>query len=50
MAAPKPLVGPAAIKELQRQVSPKGVAAAEAKARAAIDKKYGNKSTATKRK
>ena len=37
---PKGLTGAAAIAELQRQVSPKGVAAAEAKARAAIAKKY----------
>ena len=42
---PKPLTGAAAIKELQRQVSPAGVKLAELKARAATDKKYGNKST-----
>ena len=37
---PKQLTGAAAIAELQRQVSPKGVAEAEAKARKAIEKKY----------
>ena len=36
----KPLTGAGAIKEIQRQTSPKGVAAAEAQARAAIAKKY----------
>ena len=36
----KPLTGAAAIKEIQLQTSPKGVAAAEAQARAAIAKKY----------
>lgn len=41
MPTPKPLVGTAAIKELQRQVSPAGVAAAEAKARKAVEKKNG---------
>ena len=35
------LTGPAAIAELQRQVSPKGVAKAEAKAKQAIYEKYG---------
>jgi len=35
-----PLTGAAAVKEAQRQVSPKGVAQAEAAARAAIDKQY----------
>jgi hypothetical protein len=37
----KPLTGPAAIAELQRQVSPKGVAQAEAAAQKAIYDKYG---------
>ena len=37
---PKALTGPAAVAALQKQVSPKGVAAAEAQARKAIDKKY----------
>jgi hypothetical protein len=37
---PKALTGPAAIAALQKQVSPKGVAAADAAARKAIDKKY----------
>jgi hypothetical protein len=37
---PKQLTGAAAIAELQRQVSPKGVAKAEADARKAIEKKY----------
>jgi hypothetical protein len=48
MAAPKPkpkptptLKGKAAIKELQKQTSKKGVAAMEKKAGAALDKKYG---------
>jgi hypothetical protein len=36
----KPLRGPAAIKELQRQVSPKGVKKSESDAKKAIDKKY----------
>ena len=36
----KPLAGAAAIKEIQRQTSPKGVAQAEAQARAAIEKQY----------
>jgi hypothetical protein len=36
----KPLTGGAAIKEIQRQTSPKGVAQAEAQARAAIEKQY----------
>ena len=36
----KTLTGPAAIAELQRQVSPKGVKKAEANAKKAIDKKY----------
>jgi len=36
----KPLTGPAAVAELKKQVSPKGVAAAEAKARKAIEAKY----------
>jgi hypothetical protein len=35
-----PLTGAAAVKEAQRQVSPKGVAQAEAQARAAIEKQY----------
>jgi hypothetical protein len=34
------LIGPAAVAELQRQVSPKGVKKAEAGAKKAIDKKY----------
>ena len=37
---PKPLTGPAAIAELQRQVSPAGVKKAEANAKKAIAKKY----------
>jgi len=37
---PKPPVGAAAIKAYQEQVSPKGMASAEAKARKALDKKY----------
>jgi len=37
---PKALTGPAAVAALQKQVSPKGVAAAEAQARKAIEKKY----------
>ena len=36
----KPLRGPDAIKEYQRQVSPKGVKKTEKDARTAIDKKY----------
>tara|TARA_R110000822_G_scaffold53522_4_gene138037 strand:+ start:1206 stop:1373 length:168 start_codon:yes stop_codon:yes gene_type:complete len=43
-AKPKPtptLKGKAAIKELQKQTSKKGVAAMEKKAAAALDKKYG---------
>jgi hypothetical protein len=36
----KPLTGAAAIAEYQRQVSPKGVAAMEANARKALEKKY----------
>ena len=36
----KTLRGPAAIKEYQRQVSPKGVKKAEAGAKKGIDKKY----------
>ena len=36
----KPLTGAAAIKAIQERTSPKGVAAAEAQARAAIAKKY----------
>jgi hypothetical protein len=35
-----PLVGPAAIAELQRQVSSTGVKQSEANAKKAIDKKY----------
>jgi hypothetical protein len=38
--APAPLTGPSAIKEYQRQVSPKGVKKAEAGAKKGIDKKY----------
>jgi hypothetical protein len=34
------LTGPAAVRELQRQVSPAGVKKAEANAKKAIDKKY----------
>ena len=41
MPTPKPLTGAAAIAELQRQVSPKGVKQAEAKAKQAIYEKYG---------
>jgi len=37
---PKVLKGEAAIKEFQKQISPKGVAAAEAAAKAALEKKY----------
>jgi hypothetical protein len=37
---PKPLTGPAAVAELQRQVSPKGVKKSEMKQKQAIDKKY----------
>ena len=37
----KPLTGPAAVAELQRQVSPKGVAQAEDAARKAIYERYG---------
>lgn len=37
---PAPLKGPAAIKEYQRQVSPKGVKKAEEGAKKGIDKKY----------
>ena len=37
---PAPLKGPAAIKELQRQVSPSGVKKVESGAKKAIDKKY----------
>jgi hypothetical protein len=40
-STPKPLTGPAAIAELQRQVSPKGVAQAEKKAEKAIYERYG---------
>jgi hypothetical protein len=36
----KTLTGPAAIAELQRQISPRGVKKAEANAKKAIDKKY----------
>jgi hypothetical protein len=40
-AAPKkPLRGPDAIKELQRQVSPKGVKKTESGAKKGLDKKY----------
>jgi hypothetical protein len=38
--SPKPLTGAAAIKAIQERTSPKGVAAAEAQARAAIAQKY----------
>ena len=37
---PKPLTGPAAVRELQRQVSPAGVKKAEINAKKGIDKKY----------
>jgi predicted DNA-binding WGR domain protein len=37
---PKPLTGPAAVKEYQRQVSPAGVKKSEANAKKAIAKKY----------
>jgi len=43
MAAPKPkppLRGEAAIKEFQKQISPQGVAAAEAAAKKALEQKY----------
>ena len=36
----KPLRGPTAIKELQRQVSPSGVKKTESNAKKALDKKY----------
>jgi hypothetical protein len=39
-ATPAPLKGPAAIAELQRQVSPKGVKKAESNVKKAVDKKY----------
>ena len=39
----KDLKGPAAVKELQKQTSKKGVASMEKKAGAALDKKYGFK-------
>jgi hypothetical protein len=39
-STPKPLTGMDAVAELQRQVSAKGVAKAEANARKAIDNKY----------
>ena len=44
-AKPKPkptpkVTGPAAIKEIQRQVSPKGVKKAEEGAKKGLDKKY----------
>jgi hypothetical protein len=35
-----PLKGPAAVKEIQRQVSPKGIKKTESGAKKAIDKKY----------
>ena len=44
----KTLTGPAAVAELQRQVSPKGVKKAEAGAKKAIDKKYPGLYKATK--
>jgi hypothetical protein len=37
---PKVLKGKAAITEFQKQISPKGVAAAEAAAKKALEKKY----------
>jgi len=37
---PKPLTGPAAVRELQRQVSPAGVKKSEANAKKAIAEKY----------
>jgi hypothetical protein len=37
---PAPLRGPAAVKELQRQVSPSGVKKTESNAKKALDKKY----------
>ena len=37
---PKEVVGKEAIKEFQKQISPSGVAAAEAEARRAIERKY----------
>lgn len=40
-AAPrKPLTGPSAVKEIQRQVSPKGVKKTESGAKKALDNKY----------
>jgi hypothetical protein len=39
-AVKKTLTGPAAVAELQRQVSPKGVKKSEMKQKQAIDKKY----------
>jgi hypothetical protein len=38
--SPKKLTGDAAIREYQRQISPKGMASASAMNRKAIDKKY----------
>jgi hypothetical protein len=38
---PKDLKGPAAIKELKKQTSKKGVSEMESKAKKALDKKYG---------
>jgi len=37
---PNPLRGKAAINEFQKQISPKGMAAAEAAARKALEQKY----------
>jgi len=37
---PKVLKGKAAINEFQKQISPQGVAAAEAAARAALERRY----------
>ena len=37
---PKPLTGPAAVREIQRQVSPSGVKQAEIKQKLATKKKY----------
>ena len=37
---PSPLRGKAAINEFQKQISPKGVAAAEAAAKKALEQKY----------
>ena len=47
MKAHKPPVGPAAVAVLKKQVSPAGVKAAEARARALLAKKNGVKAKPT---